>query len=204
MLDAAARRIIDPPLNLIAAQVTKTGVSANAITLAGLVLGISSALAVALGAMPWALGLLLASRFLDGLDGAVARTREATTYGGYLDIVSDFIVWALLPVAFAIANPTYALPAAILLASFMGASITFLAHAILASKEGHHTDAQGSKSFYYLSGLTEGTETIGLFVLAMLFPAWFPVLAYVFAAMATITTVTRMIMTWQTYGRAGG
>jgi hypothetical protein len=48
------------------------------------------------------------------------------------------------------------------------------------------------KSFYYLGGLTEGSETILLFVLCCLFPAHFAWLAWLFGALCWLTTATRI------------
>ena len=201
MLDRYARKLIDPPLNILGPMVARTGVSANTLTLAGLALGVGAALAVALHAYHFALLLLLANRFLDGLDGAVARAEMPTQFGGYLDIVSDFFFWALLPLGFALADPVNALPAAALLASFVATGTTFLAYAILAAKAGETTAARGEKSFFHLGGLTEGTETIGFFVIVMLWPALFPALALIFAALASVTAITRVWEAWRVYGR---
>lgn len=202
MFDAKMRRLIDPPLNKVAARLAAAGLTGNMMTSLGLLLGLGSALAVANAAFELALALLLISRIADGLDGAVARAREeASEFGGYYDIVSDFLVWAALPVGFAIADvEANALPAAILLASFIGTTSSFLAYAILAAKAGHENEAQGKKSFYYLSGLTEGTETIAFFTAMMLLPDWFPILAYIFAAMALVTTISRVLAARKVYG----
>ena len=103
MLDPAARRLIDPPLNRLGHALAARGASANAVTLLGLALGLLSALVIALGAPGWALIPLLASRLMDGLDGAVARVRGPTDLGGYLDIVCDFILYSGWAFAFALA-----------------------------------------------------------------------------------------------------
>lgn len=206
MLDRYARKLIDPPLNVLGPMVARSGVSANALTLWGLGIGVGAAVAVALSAFYLALFLLLANRFLDGLDGAVARATTSATragpaeFGGYLDIVSDFFFWALLPLGFAVADPANALPAAVLLASFVATGTTFLAYAILAEKGGEKTTARGEKSFFHLGGLTEGTETIGFFVIVLVWPSLFPVLALLFAGLAAITAVTRVYEAWRIYG----
>ena len=201
LLDRYARKLIDPPLNVLGPMVARAGVSANTLTLVGLALGVGAAVAVALSAFYLALFLLLANRFLDGLDGAVARSSGPTMFGGYLDIVSDFFFWALLPLGFAVADPVNALPAAVLLASFVATGTTFLAYAILAEKGGEKTTARGEKSFFHLGGLTEGTETIGFFVIVLMWPSLFPVLAFLFAGLAAITAVTRVYEAWRIYGR---
>lgn len=200
MLDAAARKIIDPPLSWIGERVAPSGLSANAVTLTGLVIGVGAAVAIACHAFGPGLLLLLLNRFLDGLDGAIARAGTPTAFGGYLDIVADFVLWALLPLGFAVADPQNAFPAAVLLASFIASGTTFLAHAILAAKTGEESEARGKKSFFHLGGLTEGTETIAFFVIVLVWPSVFPVAAFVFATMVTTTAIFRGLETRRTFG----
>ncbi|MCA4121995.1 hypothetical protein LDY75_13415, partial [Klebsiella pneumoniae] len=57
------------------------------------------------------------------------------------------------------------------------------------------------KSLYYLGGLTEGSETILLFVLGCLFPAHFAWLAWLFGALCWLTTATRICSGYQTLKR---
>jgi phosphatidylglycerophosphate synthase len=106
----------------------------------------AAAVAIALQAWWWGLALLLASRLLDGLDGSVARLTQPTDAGGFLDIALDFVFYAAIPLAFAVAHPaTNALPAAALLASFIGTGSSFLAFAALAKKtraDGHRLAGQ--------------------------------------------------------------
>ena len=148
--------------------------------------------AVMVDAMIAALVLLLMNRFCDGLDGAIARYHGATDFGGYLDIVLDFVFYSAIPFGFAVNNPENAVAASFLIFSFIGTGVSFLAFAILAEKRGISTDIRGKKSFYYLGGLTEGAETITLLVLMCLFPDWFAVLAWVFGCLCWITTATRI------------
>jgi phosphatidylglycerophosphate synthase len=148
-----------------------------------------------------ALGVLLVSRFLDGLDGAVARRTQLTDLGGFLDITLDFIVYASVVFAFALADPARnALAAAFLTTSFMAPAATFLAYAIFAQKRGITTDIRGAKSLYYLGGLTEGFETILTLSLMCAFPEWFSVIAVVYGIMCWITGGTRIAAAAQTFG----
>ena len=55
------------------------------------------------------------------------------------------------------------------------------------------------KGIAYLGGLTEGAETILFFVAICLWPAAFPLLAYLFSAAAFVTTVARWIMGWSLF-----
>jgi phosphatidylglycerophosphate synthase len=199
VLDARLRRLIDPPLDRLSAPLAAHGVSANAVTVAGFAIGLGAAAAIAWQAWLLGLALLLLNRLCDGLDGAVARRRGLTDLGGYLDIVLDFVIYAAVPFAFALADPAAnALAAAFLIFSFIGTGSSFLAYAIMAAKRGVATELRGRKSLYYLGGLTEGTETIVAFVLACLLPAWFPWIALVFGLLCWLTTATRIAVAMQT------
>lgn len=198
MLDGRLRPLIDPPLDRLGRGLAARGVAADAVTLLGFALGLGAMAAVAAGAYPTGLGLLLLNRLADGLDGAVARHRGPTDLGGFLDIVLDFITYAGLVFAFALAEPDRnALAAAFLLFAFMGTGSSFLAFAIMAAKRGTTTAQAGRKSLYYLGGLTEGTETILFLVAACLLPGHFPLLAAIFGAMCWLTTLGRVAAGYQ-------
>ena len=138
----------------------------------------------------------------DALDGAVARQTRVTDAGGFLDIALDFLFYAAMPLAFAVADPARnALPAAVLLAAFVGTMSSFLAFAVMAAKRGITSLAYPDKSFYFLGGLTEATETLAFLVAMCLWPQQFPVLAYAFSALCAITTAMRIWWGWRTFSR---
>ena len=200
MLDRYAIALIRPPLTATARILVRAGLGANTITLLGFGIGIFAAILIASGAYAMGAVAILASRLCDGLDGAVARQTQASDAGGFLDITLDFLFYASIPLAFAIAQPAdNALPAAVLLAAFMGTGSSFLAFAVLAAKRGLQDLATPGKSFYFLGGLTEATETLAFFVAMCLWPAHFATLAYAFAALCGITIVTRIWWGWRTF-----
>lgn len=194
MLDARLRRLIDRPLDLAGIALARRGVGADMLTWGGFAIGASAMAAVMAQSYTLALILLALNRLADGLDGSVARQNRPTDLGGFLDIVLDFIFYAGMVFAFAVADPgTNALAAAFLLFAFMGTGSSFLAFAIMAAKRGISTDLRGRKSLYYLGGLAEGTETILFLALACILPQWFGPLAMGFAAMCWITTFGRIL-----------
>ena len=195
------RRRIDPPLDRLGARLAAAGVRADAVTLAGFAVGLTAIPLVAVGWTWAALGALLINRLADGLDGAVARHDRLTDLGGYLDIVCDFLIYAGIPVGFAVLDPqANALAAAVLLFSFMGTGSSFLTYAIIAAKRGETTEIRGRKSLYYLGGLTEGTETFAFLAAICVFPQAFVPLAYLFAAACWVTTVSRMLAAVRAFG----
>lgn len=200
MLDSMMRKLIDPPLNRIARGLP-LWLSADMMTIIGFGFGLLSFVALLLKTPIFALLAMWASRLADGLDGALARRNPqqdaSSEFGGYLDIVSDFLIWALLPLGFIALDSTNAIAASILLSSFAMSMTVFLAFAVLAAKRDMVTQAQGRKSFFYLAGLAEGTETILFFTLAMLMPWHFIPLALIFAGFVYASCIGRIITSWQ-------
>lgn len=201
MLDRFLLPVMKRILKPAAAALAQRGVGADALTVSGFFIGIAAVPALALQSYWLALAAILASRLFDALDGAVARLKGPTERGAFLDITLDFAFYGSIPLGFALADPAAnALPAAVLLAAFMGTGSSFLAFAAIAAKRGLTSDVYPQKGIYYLTGLTEGAETITAFVLMCLFPAAFPAIAFVFAAACLVTTLTRLRQGWLAFG----
>ncbi len=200
MLDRAIQTAIKPVLNRAALGLVRLGIGADAVTVTGFVIGMAAAVAIAFESYLLGLALLLLSRLMDGLDGAVARATQPTDRGGFLDITLDFLFYASIPLAFAVADPAHnALPAAVLLAAFIGTGSSFLAFAVIAEKHQVPSTAFPDKSFYFLGGLTEATETLIAFAAMCLWPQWFPQIAYGFAVLCAITVAMRIGWGWRRF-----
>lgn len=195
----AIKRILQPAAKALA----RRDIGADALTVTGFLVGVSAVPALALQSYGFALVAILVSRLFDALDGAVARLTGSTERGAFLDITLDFAFYGSIPMGFALADPAVnALPAAVLLAAFMGTGSSFLAFAVIAAKRGLINEVYPQKGIYYLTGLTEGAETIAALALMCLLPASFPVIAYVFAAACVVTTLTRLRQGWVAFGSA--
>lgn len=192
MFDTHVRRLIDPPLTMMGARLARTGLRADHVTLIGLGFGILAAVLVAFGAPGWALLPIAASRLADGLDGAVARATARTDFGGYLDILCDFVFYGAIPLGFVCFDVhANGIAGAFLLFSFYVNGASFLGYAILAEKHDMETRAQGIKSLYFSSGLLEGTETIAFFVMICAFPSLFVPLGWIFGLLCLLTAGLR-------------
>ncbi len=189
MLDGYARRLLAPPLEAVAARLADAGVSPNALTGAGWLAGVGACVAAAGNAWPVALGLWLANRLLDGLDGPVARRRGATALGGFLDIVADFSVYAGFVVAVAVALPPARLAAVVLLFAYYVSGAALLALSSLLERYGG--PAGDGRSIRFSGGLAEGTETVAVYVLICLLPGYAAVIAWLFAIAVAVTAVQR-------------
>lgn len=194
MLDARLRKAVDPLLDRLGAGISAVGITANMLTLSGALLVPLIILALAQQSWTVALGLIALNRLCDGLDGAVARLRGPSLWGGYLDSLCDYLFYTGVPVGFALASSGNMFAALLLVASFTLTAVSFLAIAAIASGRGL---GQQNKAFAYTPGLMEGGETIAFFVLMCLLPAQFPLLAGLFAALCLITVVQRLRLAWK-------
>ncbi len=200
MLDRTLTALIKPGIARLAQGLQSLGLRANQVTVAGFLIGLCAAFLIAGQAYLAGVVAIFISRLCDALDGALARLTQATDAGGFLDIALDFLFYASIPLAFAVADPAHnALPAAVLLATFIGTGSSFLAFAVIAAQRGLKNLDVPDKSFYFLGGLTEATETLACFAAMCFWPQHFATLAYGFAALCALTTVTRIGWGWRTF-----
>ncbi|MCG6909898.1 MAG: CDP-alcohol phosphatidyltransferase family protein [Deltaproteobacteria bacterium] len=199
MLDKWGIKVTRLPLKVLARPFEMAGITANQVSVAGFFIGVLSVPLLALQQYKAALILIILNRILDGVDGTLARKAGITDRGGFLDITLDFIFYSAVPLGFALADPAHnALPAAVLIFSFVGTASSFLAFAVMAAKRGLDSPNDGRKSLYYLSGITEGTETILFFTAVCILPDRFAVLAFTFALLCGTTAVGRTVAGYKT------
>ena len=201
MFDTSIRRHIDPLLSRLAGYLVRRDITADMVSLFGFGLGILSFFSIFFHFYLLGLFLLLLSRLCDGLDGAVARQTKQTDFGGFLDIVLDFAFYGMIPLAFILSDvENNGIAGSILLLSFYINGAGFLTYALMVEKRGIDESDYGDKSIFYSVGLTEATETIGIFILFCLFPQWFSLLAIIFALLVFYTTIMRFRSAKETFG----
>jgi phosphatidylglycerophosphate synthase len=198
MLDRFVLSLSERPLAHLAKVFERLGISADAISLSGLIVGLASVPLIAQHHFYLALLAIALNRLFDAFDGAIARRRSPSDRGAFIDIAFDFFFYGAVPFGFALAAPGQnGLPAAFLLLSFIGTGSSFLALSALAQKRGLKSETYPAKGIYYLEGLAEGTETVACFVLMCLLPAQFPLFAWIFGAVCLLTTLLRWYRGWR-------
>ena len=198
MIDKELNKYTSSHLNRIANTLYERGVEPNWVTLLGLALAFLCFVALSYGLFYLGLILILINRFLDGLDGSLARLGTPRKFGAFFDITSDFAFYALIPLGFAVFSPhENALPTAFLLAAFYVNGSSFLAEAIIIEKYNIKID-QADKGFFYSFGLIEGFETICFFLFICLFPNAYANAAYIFF---TLTLLTHAIRVFKSFKR---
>lgn len=175
------------------------GVSPDRLTLVALAVGVAAAVCAAQGWYGWALAFWLLNRAIDGFDGLIARLHDKQNdFGGYLDILVDFVVYALVPLGLVLSAPTadHYLALAVLLVSFYINTASWMYLAAILEKR--HAREPGTLTTIVMpSGLIGGTETILAYSLFMLFPAKMSLLFYLFAALVMVTVGQRLLWAWR-------
>lgn len=194
MLDDKLRKYKDRLLRPLVASLGR--MSPNVITLLALAVGLAAAGAAAQRLYGLGLALWLVNRILDGLDGAVAReTGQQSDFGGYLDIVADFVVYAAVPIGFFLGQATVELGIglATLLGSFYvnGASWMYLA-AILEKRSAGAGARRELTTVTMPAGLIGGTETILFYTAFFIWPSAARWLFLLMAALVLVGVLQRL------------
>lgn len=197
MLDPLIRSAKDSALRPLAAAIG-TRAHPTTITMLSFLAGCGCALLLLSGMYAPALVAWLLSRVLDGLDGTLARlTGRQSDLGGYLDILLDFFVYALIPIALVAGLPSPGASAhlalALLLGTFFVNSASWMYLAALAEKRGGGAAARGEQTSVTMpTGLIEGTETVLFYSLFILLPVYLVPLFGAMAALVLVTTLQRV------------
>jgi phosphatidylglycerophosphate synthase len=146
------------------------------------------------------LGLWIVNRTLDGLDGTVARVHgKQSELGGYLDMLLDTFIYALIPLAIVLSQPSNQgwLSYVFLLVSFYLNATSWMYLAALMEKRSTGARAKGELTTITMpGGLVEGAETVLFFTLFLLFPEAYVFLFVLMGALVYGTVVQRFV--WAT------
>jgi len=193
MFDTSIRRFKDRVGTPLAKRMNR--VSPILISIVALIVGLFAAYMAFKQQYLWAFGLWYLNRALDGLDGLIARLHnKQTDFGGYVDILTDFVVYAALPIGLVAGLPSdeHYLALAFMLASFYvnTASWIYLA-AILEKRAAHDSDMQ--TTIIMPAGLVGGFETVVAYGIFLLFPSSVILLFSVFSVLVLITIIQRLV-----------
>lgn len=186
MLDTKARRFVQPALDGIARACLRAGVGADALTIAGMVLGVAAAATVALGHPVTGFAVLWLSGLIDAADGTLARLTRATPLGAILDITFDRVVEISMLVALACLHPEARFVLVIL------AGVIAIAMSLFLSI-GAAVQNSSAKSFHYAPGLGERTEAFICLSLMILDQARLALWSWVFIAVIVFTMGQRLV-----------
>ena len=187
MFDEKMRGFKDAVFQPVAVPLQK--VAPEHFSVMGLVVGLATA--VVLWQQLYVVGFILwfLNRVFDALDGSVARLRGVQSdFGGYVDILVDFVVYATIPVGLAAGVAETAVTSSLifLLCTFyLNAASWMYLSAILEKRSSGQTNRLTTVNMP--PGLIGGTETIIFYTAFIFFPSQ---LGWLFALMGLLIIIT--------------
>lgn len=188
MFDKRLRPSVEQKLRPVGANLRKSGISADQLTVLGLVMAVGASVAIAAGALRVGFLLLILTAVPDVLDGAVAKASgTATPRGAFFDSVADRVADALLlgGVAWYLSDTNgghiVALPLAV------------LAMSLIISYERAKAESLG---FDARGGLMERAERIIALGLGLLFETLLVPVLWLMLVLTTFTAVQRFVFVW--------
>jgi archaetidylinositol phosphate synthase len=185
MLDTNARNYIQPLLDAIAKNCQRIGLSANALTIIGMMVGVVAAVLVANGQFLAGFVVLWLSGLIDAADGTLARLSKPSPLGAILDITFDRVVEISIILALAHRFPEARFELLVL------AGIIAIAMSLFLSI-GAAIANTSVKAFHYAPGLGERTEAFICFSLMLLDNTRLVLWTWVFIAMIAFTMLQRL------------
>ena len=189
MLDEQFRSGFDRGVRPLGMRLRRLGVTADHLTIAGMVMAAACAVSVALGQLQLGLLFLILCGVPDALDGAVAKAAgTASPRGSFFDSVADRVSDALLfgGVAWYLADTRggviVMLPVAVL-------ALSMLISYERAKAEGMGFSAKG--------GIMERAERMILLGLGFLFEMLLLPVLWVMLALTAFTAVQRFLRVWR-------
>jgi len=189
MFDGRFRAEAERTLKPVGAQIKRTGITADQLTVMGVAMAAAASLAVANGALRAGLLLLILTALPDVLDGAVAKASgTASPRGAFFDSVADRFTDALLllGVAWYLAS-TQPGRIAVLPMAVLGASM-------LISYERAKAEALGYEA---KGGIMERAERLIALGLGLLFNQLLVPILWVMLVLTGVTAVQRFVKVWK-------
>ena len=189
MLDTRARNIVQPILDRIARVCLRAGISANGLSVLGMLVGVCAALLVAAGHAAAGVAALWLSGTIDAADGTLARLTRPSALGAILDITLDRVVEIAMILAIASRFPDAGFELVLL------SGIIAIAMSLFLSIGAAVTNLS-VKSFHYAPGLGERTEAFICLSLMVLDSARLLLWIWVFIAVIVFTMAQRLHHAW--------
>ena len=193
MIDKKVNKFLEPYLSLISNILLKIGISANHVTYFGLFLVPVIIIFISNGQTYLAIIFIILNRVSDGLDGNLARIKKTTKFGGYIDIIADYIFYVSIPLGFALLSKVNSFPTIILLISYIINLSSFLGLAAIKNLDDRELKNE-KKSFYYSFGIIEGAETFIFYVVVCICPSQYSFFAYIFSFLVFLTALKRILL----------
>jgi CDP-diacylglycerol--glycerol-3-phosphate 3-phosphatidyltransferase len=190
MFDGRFRSSFEVGFKPVGQKLHRAGISADHLTIAGVLFSAGAAIAIGNGALRGGLLLLALAGLVDVLDGSVAKASGTSSpRGAFFDSVSDRLSDALLfgGVAWYLAGPEFGRYAPLL-------PMAVLAGAMLISYERAKAESLG---FDARGGIMERAERFVALGFGLLFDSLLLPVLWIMLALVVFTAVQRFTKVWQ-------
>ena len=189
MLDGNWRTVVDRGLTPIGQSLQRAGISADVVTVIGIVMASGASVAIGMGNLRLGFMLLVLTGVPDALDGAVAKAAgTASSRGAYFDSVADRLTDALLFGGVAWHLATVRTDRMMMLPVAIMATAMFISYQ-RAKAESLGYDAKG--------GLMERAERFIVLAFGLLFFEILVPVLWVMLALSLVTAVQRFVKVWR-------
>ena len=200
MFDTYLNKLLKQPLRSIAKFFVKRKITANTVTCINIPVNILIFFCIWIHWYSITIVFILLSRFLDGLDGTIAReTYSSHPASGYIDIMVDYLFYISIPLGFVVSDSQNAISGAFVLAAYTLTGVNFMASAAVAAKLHLRSYAFPNKALYYATNVVEGAETIIYSLAVCIFPQSFMIISIVYAIILFITTPIIVYFRWKEF-----
>ncbi|MCY4068337.1 MAG: CDP-alcohol phosphatidyltransferase family protein [Acidimicrobiaceae bacterium] len=189
MFDGNWRTAVDRGLTPIGVSLRRTGVTADMVTITGIVMAAGAAAAIATGYLRLGFLLLVLTGIPDALDGAVAKASGTSSLrGAFLDSVSDRLSDALLfgGIAWYLADTE---PGHVMMLPVAVMSLAMLVSYQRAKAESLGYEAKG--------GIMERAERFIVLGFGLLFSEVLIWTLWVMVVLTSVTAVQRFVKVWR-------
>ncbi len=192
-------RVIKEKIFVMLAQTGLGRVSPLWLSLIGMLFGVATAVSLTYGLYIIAFILWFFNRVFDGLDGTVARLSNAQSdLGGYVDILVDFVIYALIPIGLALGRPStpgFLVLIFLLATYYVNAASWMYLSAILEKRSLSRTEKLTTVNMP--AGLIGGAATILFYSLFILFPRFYIQLFVLMGILVLVTILQRLWWAWR-------
>ena len=189
MLDGNWRNVVDRGLSPIGRNLHRAGITADVVTIIGIIMAIAASVSIAFGSLRLGFLLLIMTGISDALDGPVAKASGAASLrGAFFDSVSDRLTDALLlgGIAWFLIGDepgyTVMLPVSVMFVSLL---ISYQR----AKAESLGLEAKG--------GLMERAERFIVLAIGLLFSEALIIILWIMLVLSSFTAAQRFVKVWK-------
>ena len=189
MLDGNWRNVVDRGLSPIGKNLHRAGITADVVTIIGIIMAIAASVSIAFGSLRLGFLLLIMTGISDALDGPVAKASGAASLrGAFFDSVSDRLTDALLlgGIAWFLIGDkpgyTVMLPVSVMF-------VSLLIYYQRAKAESLGLEAKG--------GLMERAERFIVLAIGLLFSEALIVILWIMLVLSSFTAAQRFVKVWK-------